>query len=117
MPRFAWGPIGAAGRVFLIGGKQTVTPPFTARLAVPTHVMVRQVDGESVLLNLNSERYFGLDAVGTRMWSVLTTAQSIQAAFDALLAEYEVGAEQLRQNLQELVSKLVENGLVEVRSG
>jgi len=37
---------------------------FTARLAVPSHVLVRQVENESVLLNLTSERYFGLDELG-----------------------------------------------------
>jgi hypothetical protein len=86
------------------------------RVTVPTHVMVREIQGESVLLNLNSERYFGLDAVGTRMWATLTTSASVQAAYEVLLGEYDVEAEQLRNNLQELIAKLVENGLLEVRS-
>jgi len=86
------------------------------RVTVPAHVMVREVQGESVLLNLNSERYFGLDEVGTRMWAALVASASVQAAYEALLCEYDVDAEQLRQNLQELIAKLVENGLLEVRS-
>lgn len=90
--------------------------PFTMRVTVPAHVMVREIQGESVLLNLNSERYFGLDEVGTRMWATLTTSASVQAAYEVLLGEYDVEAEQLRQNLQELIVKLVENGLLEVRS-
>ncbi len=90
--------------------------PFTMRVRVPGHVMVREIQGESVLLNLNSERYFGLDEVGTRMWATLTTSASVQAAYEILLGEYDVEAEQLRQNVQELIAKLVENGLLEVRS-
>jgi len=90
---------------------------FSARLAVPAHVLVRQVENESVLLNLTSERYFGLDEVGTRMWTALTTSPSIQAAYDTLIAEYDVEDERLRQNIEELVEKLVANGLLEVRSG
>ena len=86
------------------------------RVTVPAHVMVREVQGESVLLNLNSERYFGLDEVGTRMWAALVASASVQAAYEVLLGEYDVGAEQLRNNLQELIAKLVENGLLEVRS-
>jgi len=78
--------------------------------------MVREVQGESVLLNLNSERYFGLDEVGTRMWAALAASASVQAAYEALLGEYDVEAELLRNNLQELIAKLVENGLLEVRS-
>ncbi len=86
------------------------------RVTVPAHVMVREVQGESVLLNLNSERYFGLDEVGTRMWAALAASASVQAAYEALLGEYDVEAELLRNNLQELIAKLVENGLLEVRS-
>ncbi len=91
--------------------------PFTMRVFVPKHVLVRQIEGESVLLNLQSERYFGLDEVGSRMWATLTTADSIQASYEALLGEYEVDAEQLRRNLEELIEKLIENGLVEVSGG
>jgi hypothetical protein len=31
----------------------------TKRVVVPAHVLIRHLDGESVLLNLESERYFG----------------------------------------------------------
>lgn len=94
-----------------------LTIPFTTRVSVPAEVLFRQIEGESVLLNLQNERYFGLDEVGTRMWTLLTTSDSIQAAYDALLGEYEVDAELLRRNLQDLLAKLVENGLLEAGSG
>ena len=58
---------------------------FAERLVLPEDVLISNVEGESVLLNLNSERYFGLDEVGTRMLSVLTTSNSIQTAYEALL--------------------------------
>lgn len=88
---------------------------FEKRIAVPSHVLVRQVEGELVLLNLEKERYFGLDAVGTRMWTLLTSTDSVQAAYESLLEEYDVAAEQLHQNLQTLISELQTNGLIEVR--
>lgn len=94
-----------------------MTLAFTQRVSIPAHVMVQELGGESVLLNLHSERYFGLDEVGTRMWALLTASESIQAAYDALLEEYEVESELLRRNLEELIAKLVENGLVEVCGG
>lgn len=84
---------------------------------VPGHVLIRQLDTESVLLNLQNQRYFGLDEVGTRMWMTLTTEESIQAAYDALISEYDVDAEQLRQNLKDLIAKLVEHGLIEIGNG
>jgi len=88
---------------------------FTDRASVPSHVLVRFLEGESVLLNLETERYFGLDGTGTRMWKAVTAAPEIQTAYEELLREYDVDAEQLRSNLTELLGRLLENGLLEVR--
>jgi hypothetical protein len=87
------------------------------RASVPADVLIQDLQGESVLLNLGTGRYFGLDAVGTRMWAVLTTAESLQAAYATLLAEYDVDGQQLEGDLRNLVEKLVEQGLVEVHGG
>jgi hypothetical protein len=54
------------------------------RAVVPAHVLIRRLDGESVLLNLKSERYFGLDATGTRMWELATTQPCIALALAKL---------------------------------
>jgi hypothetical protein len=89
---------------------------FTDRVTVPEDVLISGLQGESVILNLDSERYFGLDEVGTRMMSVLTTADSIQAAYETLLQEYDVEGEVLRQDMTAIIEKLVEQGLVEITS-
>lgn len=84
------------------------------RVVVPPHVLIRHLDGESVLLNLESERYYGLDATGTRMWELVTTQPNIESAFTQLLAEFDVQPEALRHHLTELLGGLVENGLLQV---
>jgi hypothetical protein len=86
----------------------------TMRAVVPAHVLIRHLDGESVLLNLESERYFGLDATGTRMWELLTSQPCIAVALEKLLEEYEVEPAVLRSHLTQLLSGLVENGLLQV---
>jgi hypothetical protein len=83
------------------------------KASVPADVLVQELQGESVLLNIRSGVYFGLDDVGTRMWAVLTTAPSLQAACDTLAQEYDVERERLERDLRVLVEKLVEHGLVE----
>ncbi|MDQ3174013.1 MAG: PqqD family protein [Acidobacteriota bacterium] len=88
--------------------------PFDQQVILPADVLISNVSGESVLLNLNSERYFGLDEVGTRMLSVLTTCKSIQTAFEMLLEEYDVENGLLRQDLIDLIDRLVEQGLLEI---
>jgi Coenzyme PQQ synthesis protein D (PqqD) len=88
--------------------------PFSSRVLVPPDILISQVGGESVILNLKSEHYFGLDGMGTEMWAAMTNSESIQTAYDKLLNEYEVEPEQLRRDLQDLLEKLVEHGLVEI---
>ena len=85
---------------------------FSDRVVVPAHVLVRHLDGESVLLNLETEKYFGLDATGTRMWEVATQSASLEAAYVALAQEFDVEPEVLRSNLAELMARLIENGLL-----
>jgi hypothetical protein len=87
---------------------------FVNRAAAPVHVLVRFLEQESVLLNLETEQYFGLDETGTRMWQLVTTSPSIDAAYQELLAEFDVEPELLRANFVELLSRLVDSGLLEV---
>ena len=88
---------------------------FSNRAVVPGHVLVRHLDGESVLLNLETEKYFGLDTTGTRMWELVTNSSSIESAYGALTQEFEVEPEVLRKHLSELLGQLVENGLIAVQ--
>jgi hypothetical protein len=85
---------------------------FSDKVTVPGHVLVRFLDKEAVLLNIETERYFGLDETGARMWQLATTAETIDAAYQELLTEYDVDAQTLREHLSELMDKLVENGLL-----
>ena len=86
----------------------------TDRAAPPAHVLVRFLDRESVLLNLETEQYFGLDETGTRMWQIVTAAPNIDQAYQELLAEFDVDPELLRSNLIELLGRLVDSGLLQV---
>jgi hypothetical protein len=77
-------------------------------------VMVRVLDNEAVFLNLETEKYFGLDQTGTRMWQLLTAAASIDGAFHELRDEFDVAPELFRANLTELLSRLVDHGLLQI---
>ena len=85
---------------------------FADRAIVPSNVLIRFLDQESVLLNLNTERYFGLDPVGTRMWQLVTSMPTIDVAYFQLIEEFDVDPVTLRSNLAELLEHLVENGLI-----
>jgi|ERR1044071_9417692 len=89
-----------------------MTIAFTDRVVVPDGVLISHLQEESVILNLESERYFGLDDVGTRFLSALTSSESIEAAYETLRQEYDVDPHALRNDLRELVEKLVDQGLL-----
>ena len=90
---------------------------FSDRVTVPDEVLMSNLQDESVLLNLNSERYFGLDNVGTRMLSVLTNSDSIEVAYESLAKEYDVDRQALREDLIVLVENLLQQGLVTIEQG
>jgi len=87
---------------------------FDRKVAASADTLINVLGDEAVLLNLQSNTYFGLDDVGTRMWQVLTSSESIHKAFETLVGEYDVAPAQLRNDLAELVGKLVERKLLEV---
>ena len=87
---------------------------FSQRVRIPDHVLVSDLQGESVILNVNSERYYGLDRVGTRFLSLLSTCDSIEHAFETLLTEYDVNPDALRTDITDLLSDLNDQGLVEI---
>jgi hypothetical protein len=89
---------------------------FNNQIAIKPDTLVNVISGESVLLNLTSDSYFGLDQVGTDMWRHLAAESSIQAAYEKLLEEYEVDPDTLRTDLAAFVEKLVEHKLVDLRA-
>jgi len=84
------------------------------RVAPAESVLFRDLDGEAVLLELESGTYFGLDEVGTRFWHVLTVHGQLADALRALHEEFEVGIEPLRRDLCEFVENLIARQLVRI---
>lgn len=87
------------------------------RVTVPPGVMFRDLDGEAVVLELDSGRYYGLNETGTRMWLLLQEHGAVEPALHALLAEYDVAEERLRRELSSFVETLSSQRLLEVHEG
>jgi ornithine carbamoyltransferase len=78
-------------------------------------VFAQEVDGEMVLLDMNSENYFGLDAVGTDIWQAMQEKGTLVEVLALLLEQYNVEEEVLKRDLVAFVEKLQENGLVDIK--
>jgi hypothetical protein len=82
-------------------------------VAVPDDVLVQRLpDGDSVFLNLATEEYYGLDATGTSMWAALTETGDVERALDRLREEFDADQEVLRRDLDALVQRLLDRGLL-----
>ena len=72
--------------------------------------------GEAAILNLTSGMYYGLNAVGARVWALIAEPRPVGDVLEQLLREFEVDARRCEQDLVALVEQLVAEGLVEVRN-
>jgi len=81
-------------------------------LTVPPHVMSRMVGDETVLLDLASGLYFGLDSVGQRIWQAVADGKKLGETVDIIVAEYDVDRDQATADVLQFTSTLLERGLL-----
>ena len=86
----------------------------TDKVKISDQVLSQEVSGETVLLDLQSEFYFGLDKTGTRIWELLQSGVSIQDLIGKMLDEFEVDRQTLEADVNALLGKLMDAGLVSV---
>ena len=79
---------------------------------IPDTVVFREIDGDAVLLNLGTGQYFGLNAVGTRVWQLLAELGKPQAVLEGLLREFDVPPAQLEADMLALLEELTGHGLI-----
>lgn len=83
------------------------------KIARSEGVLSRVLDGEAVLLDTDGGAYFGLNAVGTRVWELIGAAGTTEAdLLTTLLAEFDVSREVLAKDLTDLLAGLQKRGLI-----
>jgi hypothetical protein len=85
-------------------------------IVLSPQVIFQEVAGETVLLDLESECYFGLDAVGTRIWQLIGDSGELLTIYNTLLEEYEVDEAQLLSDLEALITKACVQGLITLQA-
>jgi hypothetical protein len=87
-------------------------PASMGTLNIPPEVMARQVGDETVILDLTSGRYFGLDPVGSRIWHLIAAGRPLSEVCDAIATEYDVPRAEAERDLHQLLSDLKTEGLI-----
>lgn len=83
-----------------------------SRFSVCPDVMCREVGGEGVVLDMGSGHYFGLNAVGMRMWSLLLEHGDGEPTVALLGAEFAAPAERLRSDLNTFAQRLLDMRMI-----
>lgn len=79
-------------------------------------MLYRELDGEAVILNLETETYYGLNETATRMWALLSEGPRIEAVISQLHSEFDVNREELERDVLDLVEQLHRRSLVDVHT-
>ena len=91
-------------------------PILSARIRVPEHVIYRSFEAETVLLNLQTGQYHGVNATGGRMLELIDQIGSVRQAAIHLAAEYGQDGRQVTDDVLRFCRALVDRGLVEVEA-
>ena len=84
------------------------------RAVVPQHVVFRALVSETVLLNVRTGTYLGMDEVGSRCFDAMRESRDLQSALEVLMDEYEAPEERIRQDLVGYCEELLSQGLIEL---
>jgi hypothetical protein len=87
------------------------------RLAVNESVVFAELDEEVVLLNVETGVYFGLDAIGARIWTLLAGGMDEDSVCERLLDEYEADVREIRADVAGFLDLLVAKSLVRTAGG
>ncbi|AAU92988.1 PqqD family protein [Methylococcus capsulatus] len=83
-------------------------------IAIPEPVVFEKVGEETVLLNLDTGFYFGLNPVGSRMWELLVATKNPASVLASMREEYDVDDDVLERDLANLIRDLAEKKLIEL---
>ncbi|MBU1565216.1 MAG: PqqD family peptide modification chaperone [Proteobacteria bacterium] len=75
------------------------------------------LEGETVILDIESGVYSGLNEVGTSVWNLLENQVTFAEIRETILAEFDVALEECSENLVSFLKELEQNKLIEVRVG
>ena len=92
-----------------------MTASLDRSVRIPEGVVFRELQGEAVILNLDSSMYFGLDPVGTRIWQLCEAHGSLRAVWEAMQQEFDAPGDALRKDLLAFIDELQAKGLLSVQ--
>lgn len=92
------------------------TIPSSSRITSNKRAAACDLDGEMVILNLDSGVYFGLNAVGASVWHLVQTNRTVAEVIDQLASEYRVDRQRCEMEVSTLLQEMARHGLIEIQT-
>jgi hypothetical protein len=83
------------------------------RLRRSAHATYQVVEGEAVLIHLQTGTYYSLNDVGTTFWELLDGTRTVGDCAAKIATEYDAPVDVIAGDLLELAADLMKEGLVE----
>jgi Coenzyme PQQ synthesis protein D (PqqD) len=103
-----------AKRMDFLTVKHTIT--ISSLVVAAKDQLSADLEGEAVILSLRSGTYYGLNAVGNRIWSLIQEPKTAAEVLDVILQEYIVEVAKCEREVLTLIQKLADEGLIEVKN-
>jgi hypothetical protein len=88
----------------------------TDRFHISDEVLSQEAGGETVVLDLQGECFFSLNEVGTRIWQLLKGEHAFGEIIDTLAAEFDVEQGELKTDVDGLLNRLLEAGVLQLKA-
>jgi len=75
------------------------------------------LDGEAVLLDVNSGLYYGLSGVGAKIMDLIKELTTVRSLIEALLEEYDVNPERLHRDVISFLADMEDRQLIRILNG
>ena len=75
-------------------------------------ILSSDMDGETVMMSIENGEYYGLNPVGSRIWTLLEAPHSLNEIIKILLEEFEVEEAECISDMQTFVTDLLDKKLV-----
>lgn len=82
------------------------------RFRAADSAIFRELDGEAIILHLDTGIYFGLDVIGVHIWQGLARHESVDTIVAAIIGEFDVDDPRARGDVERLIDQLVAKGLM-----
>ena len=92
--------------------KSATTGTNDQAIIVENNVLFQEIGGEVVLLDIESGEYYGLNEVGSRIWTLIQEGQGASGILSTMLKEYDVSEKLLASDIEQFLFKLQAKGII-----